>query len=151
MVRFYPEVDITHEEAERLLRAPPNTDELQDPFNDVNFLLIGATRALFKFVCNLLCIVYFQNKDIATASPLSLDRPALRAMDPNHIIIIKSRRNPHNNYIFYRNILPDLQITYCPYCLLVITLQSIKKSLASMKTCHIKGVLFCFCLVDILC
>ncbi|XP_013114597.2 intraflagellar transport protein 122 homolog [Stomoxys calcitrans] len=91
LVQFYPEMDITDSEAERLLLAPPKSNEDQDPFNE----------------------------DTASALPLSLDRSALRAIDPNHVLILKRRAQPNSKFIFYRNILPDLQITYCPECLLV--------------------------------
>uniref|UniRef100_A0A1A9X527 Intraflagellar transport protein 122 homolog n=1 Tax=Glossina brevipalpis TaxID=37001 RepID=A0A1A9X527_9MUSC len=91
LVQFYPEVDITDIEAERLLLAPSKASEDQDPFSE----------------------------DVASALPLSLDRNALRAIDPNHVLILKRRNKANSKFVYYRNILPDLQITYCPECLLV--------------------------------
>lgn len=35
LVQFYPEIDISDTEAERLLLAPPKASEDQDPFNEV--------------------------------------------------------------------------------------------------------------------
>lgn len=58
------------------------------------------------------------NEDVASALPLSLDRNGLRAIDPNHVLILK-RRGKNVRNVYYRNILPDLQVTYCPQCLLV--------------------------------
>ncbi|KAL9910885.1 intraflagellar transport protein 122 homolog [Glossina fuscipes fuscipes] len=91
LVQFYPEIDISDTEAERLLLAPPKASEDQDQFNE----------------------------DVASALPLSLDRNALRAIDPNHVLVLKRRNKPSSKFVYYRNILPDLQITYCPECLLV--------------------------------
>ncbi|XP_067643813.1 intraflagellar transport protein 122 homolog isoform X2 [Eurosta solidaginis] len=90
LVQFHPEVDINDTEAERLLLAPPKPAQEGDPFNE----------------------------DVASALPLSLDRNGLRAIDPSHILIVKRRENNLKN-IYYRNILPDLQVTFCPECLLV--------------------------------
>ncbi|XP_039966152.1 intraflagellar transport protein 122 homolog [Bactrocera neohumeralis] len=90
LVQFHPEVDITDAEAERLLLAPPKPAEEGDPFSE----------------------------DVASALPLSLDRNALRGIDPSHILIVKRREKNLKN-IYYRNILPDLQVTFCPECLLV--------------------------------
>lgn len=90
LVQFYPEVDIPDAEAERLLLAPTKNADDADPFNE----------------------------DVASALPLSLDRNALRAIDPNHVLILK-RHDKHIRNIYYRNILPDLQVTYCSECLLV--------------------------------
>ncbi|XP_037937685.1 intraflagellar transport protein 122 homolog [Teleopsis dalmanni] len=90
LVQFYPEVDITDAEAERLLLAPPKQNEDIDPFNE----------------------------DVASALPLSLDRSALRGIDPNHILIVKGREKNIKS-LYFRNILPDLQVTFCPECLLV--------------------------------
>jgi len=90
LVQFYPEVDISDAEAERLLLAPAKNADDADPFNE----------------------------DVASALPLSLDRNALRAIDPNHVLILK-RQDKHIRNIYYRNILPDLQVTYCSECLLV--------------------------------
>jgi len=90
LVQFYPEVDISDAEAERLLLAPAKHAEDSDPFNE----------------------------EVASALPLSLDRNGLRAIDPNHVLILK-RRGKNVRNVYYRNILPDLQVTYCPQCLLV--------------------------------
>ena len=72
---------------------------------------------MFKF--KTLHNLYSLNKDTASALPLSLDRNTLRSIDPNHVLILKRRSKAKSKFIFYRNILPDLQITYCPECLLV--------------------------------
>lgn len=103
LVQFYPEVDIPDAEAERLLLAPTKNTDDADPFNE----------------------------DVASALPLSLDRNALRAIDPNHVLILK-RHDKHIRNIYYRNILPDLQVTYCSECLLVrFSSDFMKKALIS--------------------
>lgn len=111
LVQFYPEMDITDGEAERLLLAPPKTNEDQDPFNEV-----GIKWSLSVISLIIHPILY---KDTASALPLSLDRNTLRSIDPNHVLILKRRSKAKSKFLFYRNILPDLQITYCPECLLV--------------------------------
>lgn len=50
LVQFYPEVDITDSEAERLLLAPPKINEDQDPFNEVkecSFIKIQYRNVVF--------------------------------------------------------------------------------------------------------
>lgn len=120
-------MDITDGEAERLLLAPPKTNEDQDPFNEV--------RNSMEFKFNALNNLYSLNKDTASALPLSLDRNTLRSIDPNHVLILKRRAKAKSKFIFYRNILPDLQITYCPECLLVCYLIYIIKF--KLYICHV--------------
>jgi len=54
------------------------------------------------------------DKDIMDALPLTLDREALRAIDPRSVIIVKWPQPLRTKY--YRNLLPDLQISICPEC-----------------------------------
>lgn len=46
--------------------------------------------------------------------PMTLDRPALRALDPSTVLIARwpAPLRPR----FYRNLLPELQISICPEC-----------------------------------
>jgi intraflagellar transport protein 122 len=46
--------------------------------------------------------------------PLTLDRDALRAIDPRNVIIVK-RPKPLKTK-FFRNLLPELGISLCPSC-----------------------------------
>lgn len=46
--------------------------------------------------------------------PSTMDRDALRAIDPREVIIIKGPKPLATRY--YRNLLPELQITVCPEC-----------------------------------
>lgn len=51
LVEFHPEVDISDSEAERLVMAPPNSNENQgDPFNEVNplYLIMNTNRRTFR-------------------------------------------------------------------------------------------------------
>lgn len=92
LVEFYPETDISGAEAERLLMAPPKANELHsDPFTDT-----------------------MVHEDVADAMPMTLDRDSLRAVDPNAVLIVKWPKPLRTKY--YRNLLPDLQITVCPEC-----------------------------------
>jgi intraflagellar transport protein 122 len=47
--------------------------------------------------------------------PTSLDRDGLRAVDPRSVILVKWP--PPLKTKFYRNLLPELQISICPECM----------------------------------
>ncbi|KAJ6643007.1 Intraflagellar transport protein 122 like [Pseudolycoriella hygida] len=93
IVEFYPESGISDTEVERLLMAPPRSNMgHSDPFADTMI-----------------------HEDITDALPLTLDRDALRAVDPIAVLIVKWPKPLKTKY--YRNLLPDLQISICPECL----------------------------------
>ncbi|XP_055378562.1 intraflagellar transport protein 122 homolog [Condylostylus longicornis] len=95
LVEFQTEADVTDVEAERILLAPPKESEHHmDPFSD-----------------NI-------NDALTSALPLILDRNSLRAINPSHVLIVKRNKKNCRN-LYYRNLLPDLQITFCPECLLI--------------------------------
>lgn len=86
------ESDISDEEAERLLMTPQKVNESHpDPFAD-----------------------HMIHEEFNDNMPKELDRDSLRAIDSRSVLIIK--RSPPFKTIYYRNILPDLQITICPEC-----------------------------------
>lgn len=94
LVEFSREMDITDIEAERLLMAPPRSNETHpDPFTDTMI-----------------------HEDITDTLPMILDRESLRAVDPKSVIIVKSPSPLKTKY--YRNLLPELQIKICPDCLM---------------------------------
>lgn len=95
LVEFHPEDDIDAIEAERLLMAPPKSNATHpDPFTDT--------------------MVHEESSDLM---PFSLDREALRSMDPAAVLIAKWPAPLATRY--YRNLLPDLQVNICPECLQV--------------------------------
>lgn len=95
MVEFTPEDDIPEQEVERLLLAPPKSNMEQiDPFVDTMI-----------------------NEDISDILPLTLDRDALRALEPTTILIAKWPAPLKVRY--YRNLMPEWQISMCPECLQV--------------------------------
>ncbi|XP_053684288.1 intraflagellar transport protein 122 homolog [Sabethes cyaneus] len=89
LAEFGVETGISDQEAERLLMAPPK-------FNDYDQ------------------IDQFIKEDIVDAFSASLNRDALRAIDPREVIIMKGPKPLPTK--FYRNLLPELQITVCPEC-----------------------------------
>lgn len=96
LVEFMPESDIPEQEVERLLMAPPKPDSMAiDPFVDT-----------------------IVNEDVMDVLPLTLDRDALRALDPASVLI--ARWPPPLKTKYLRNLLPELQISICPECLQVI-------------------------------
>lgn len=97
LVEFHPEPGISEQETERLLMAPPKSDTLStDPFVDT-----------------------MVHEEIGTTLPLTLDRDALRAIDPMTVLI--AHWPPPLTTKYYRNLLPELQISICPECLQVGT------------------------------
>lgn len=58
------------------------------------------------------------NEDVTDVLPLTLDRDALRALDPASVLI--ARWPPPLKTKYLRNLLPELQISICPECLQVI-------------------------------
>jgi intraflagellar transport protein 122 len=90
LAEFYPESDISHEEAERLLMAPQK-DDAMDPFQETII-----------------------QDEIGDLLPITLNRESLRAIDPRNVIMIKSPQPIGIKY--YRNLLPELQITICTGC-----------------------------------
>lgn len=96
LVEFMPEPDIPEQEVERLLMAPPKSDSIAiDPFVDT-----------------------IVNEDVIDVLPLTLDRDALRALDPASVLI--ARWPPPLKTKYHRNLLTELQISICPECLQVI-------------------------------
>lgn len=95
LVEFTPEDDIPEQEVERLLLAPPKSNMEQiDPFVDTMI-----------------------NEDVSDILPLTLDRDALRALEPTTILIAKWP--PPLKVRYYRNLMPEWQISMCPECLQV--------------------------------
>lgn len=92
-MEFHPEKGIPEHEVERLLLAPPKNDTLSsDPFVDTMI-----------------------HEEMGTVMPLTLDRDALRAIEPTMVLIARWPSPLTTKY--YRNLLPDLQISICPECL----------------------------------
>ena len=92
-MEFFPETDINESEAERLLLAPPKSNAIHlDPFTDT-----------------------MVHEDLPDTLPVTLDRDSLRAVDPSTVLIVKWPAPFKTKY--YRNLLPDLQISICPECL----------------------------------
>lgn len=83
-------MDISDLEAERLISAPPKMNGDVDPFNEEN----------------------------AGSLALTLDRESLRSIDPDTVITVKHKDIALRNR-YFRNLLPELQITFCPECMLV--------------------------------
>lgn len=81
--------DIDAQETERLLMAPPK-NEHHDSFADTMI-----------------------NEEIGDM-PSVVDRTLLRALDPRSIHIVKGPTLLKPKY--FRNVLPELQITFCPCC-----------------------------------
>lgn len=112
-----PEADIPEQEVERLLMAPPKSDSMAiDPFVDT-----------------------IVNEDVIDVLPLTLDRDALRALDPASILI--ARWPPPLKTKYLRNLLPELQISICPECLQV-TFDIVWQPLRSLQFYVISGISF---------
>lgn len=91
LAEFFPESDIKAEEAERLLMAPQKENAI-DPF----------TETIIQ-------------DEIGDLLPITLNRESLRAIDSRNVIFMKWPQPIGTKY--YRNLLPELQITVCPGCI----------------------------------
>lgn len=92
LVEFSPEEDIPEQEVERLLMAPPKSNaNTFDPFVDT-----------------------MVNEEVSDMLPFTLDRDGLRALDPTTILIAKQSLPLKTKY--YRNLMPEWQISMCPEC-----------------------------------
>lgn len=89
LAEFIPQVGIDSQEVERLLRAPPKVEH-HDNYTDT-----------------------MVNEDLGEL-PTVVDRTILRAIDPRTVIIV--RWPPPLKTRYYRNLLPELQITVCSEC-----------------------------------
>lgn len=95
LVEFHTVPSISESEVERLLMAPPKPDAMSsDPFVDT-----------------------MVHEDMGNALPMTLDKDALRAIDPTTVLIARWPLPLKTKY--YRNLLPELQISICPECLQV--------------------------------
>lgn len=92
LVEFSPEEEIAEAEVERLLMAPPKS----------------AVTSFDPFVDRMV------NEDLSDMLPLTLDRDALRALDPTTILIAKWPKPLKTRY--YRNLMPEWQISMCHVC-----------------------------------
>ena len=89
LAEFAPEPGINEQEAERLLMAPPKSSEFEQQDQ-------------------------FIQEDIGDTLTMSMDRDSLRSIEPREVIIVKWPAPLKTKY--YRNLLPELQITVCPEC-----------------------------------
>lgn len=91
LVEFTVDESITEVEVERLLMAPPKSNELHpDAFTDI--------------------MVH----DDISVDQTELDREGLRMVDPRAVVIMKWPKPFKTRY--FRNLIPDLLITICPEC-----------------------------------
>lgn len=135
LVEFVLEEDITDLEALRLIETPPNNKEsvdegwrqeisenqqmLQldrdvevDPFT----FRLGAFEVFFWFIFTVLH-TSFQAGD-GSYFPVRVNRKMLLEMDDCSVLICKW--NPPLRYRFFKNLLPELQITMCNSCFKVL-------------------------------
>lgn len=71
------------------------------------------------------------NEEVSDILPLTLDRDALRALEPTTILIAKWP--PPLKVRYYRNLMPEWQISMCPECLQVCQRKTeMTKNLRSM-------------------
>lgn len=95
-MEFSPQDDIAEQEVERLLLAPPKTN----------------VERIDQLVDTMV------NEDVSDMLPLTLDRDALRALEPTTILIAKWPPPLRTKY--FQNLMPEWQISMCPECLQVI-------------------------------
>ncbi|CAB0043487.1 unnamed protein product [Trichogramma brassicae] len=106
LVEFELEPGITDEEAKRLIEEPVQNDASIDSNNQ--FILNASQTDLF--MARLV-----QYEDGRSGSTVMVDRDVLKNMDPSSVLIVKWPKPFVTRY--YRNLLPDLQVTFCRSCL----------------------------------
>lgn len=111
LVQFQPESDIDDAEAERLLLAPPKTHTSATS----NGQHRGGDGEVDTIVHDSVDLdVNFGNGSDGML-PLTLDRTSLRAVDPDSVLIARWPAPLRSR--FYRNLLPELQVSICAECL----------------------------------
>nr|CAD7413784.1 unnamed protein product [Timema poppensis] len=115
LVEFQLEPGISDEDAMRLIEAPaPATTEdpgwSQSAGDNFEALRLDEQTS-DPFTARLLSL---QSEDEEEFVPVIVNRPTLQAMDPGSVLVCQ--QPPPLGYQFYRNLLPDLQITLCPSC-----------------------------------
>ncbi|CAG2056799.1 unnamed protein product [Timema podura] len=115
LVEFQLEPGISDEDAMRLIEAPaPVTTEdpgwSQSAGDNFEALRLDEQTS-DPFTARLLSL---QSEDEEEFVPVIVNRLTLQAMDPGSVLVC--RQPPPLGYQFYRNLLPDLQITLCPSC-----------------------------------
>nr|CAD7589738.1 unnamed protein product [Timema genevievae] len=113
LVEFQLEPGISDEDAMRLIEAPaPVTTEdpgwSQSAGDNFEALRLDEQTS-DPFTARLLSL-----QDEEEFVPVIVNRLTLQAMDPGSVLVC--RQPPPLGYQFYRNLLPDLQITLCPSC-----------------------------------
>ncbi|KYN08527.1 PREDICTED: intraflagellar transport protein 122 homolog [Cyphomyrmex costatus] len=106
LVEFELEDDITDEEAEKLIEEPlPSPDDLATS----DQLTITSNEA------DLFTVRLLKYEEKSNNSTVTVGRGVLKSMDPSTVIIIKWPKPFKTRY--FRNLLPDLQISLCKCCL----------------------------------
>ncbi|XP_077265582.1 intraflagellar transport protein Oseg1 [Temnothorax americanus] len=106
LVEFELEDDITDDEAEKLIEEPlPSPDDLavSDQFTVTSNEADLFTARLMRY------------EEKSSNSTVTVGRGVLKSMDPSTVIIIKWPKPFKTRY--FRNLLPDLQISLCKCCL----------------------------------
>ncbi|XP_066600383.1 intraflagellar transport protein 122 homolog isoform X2 [Prorops nasuta] len=108
LVEFELEENITDEDAQRLIEEPlPSPDDNQDLIEDY---MTVASEETDLFTARLM---KYEGKQ--ESSSITVSRSVLKSMDPLTVLIIKWPKPFKTKY--FRNLLPDLQVTSCKSCL----------------------------------
>ncbi|XP_001602472.1 intraflagellar transport protein 122 homolog [Nasonia vitripennis] len=107
LVEFELEPGITDEEADKLIEEPvQSTDNSIDTENQFTV----STNQTDLFMARLV-----QYEDKIGGSTVTVGRSVLKSMDSSSVLIVKWPKPFTTRY--YRNLLPDLQVTCCKSCL----------------------------------
>jgi intraflagellar transport protein 122 len=110
LVEFYPAKDISSEEAERLLMAPPKR-ELEIDINSHDF----DQNNLNEFL------------------PMILSRDELRSLDPRNVLLVK-RQKPFITQ-FFKNLMPEIHIIICSECQNAFHAEDFENQVLQKKYC----------------
>ncbi|KAJ8666894.1 hypothetical protein QAD02_008556 [Eretmocerus hayati] len=108
LVEFELESGITDEEAEKLIEEPVQT--FDNAAETENQFTVSSKSQSDLFMARLV-----QYEEKIGGSTVTVGRSVLKSMDPSSVLIVKWPKPFVTRY--YRNLLPDLQVTCCKSCL----------------------------------
>ncbi|XP_058792241.1 intraflagellar transport protein 122 homolog [Phymastichus coffea] len=109
LVEFELEPGITDNEAEKLIEEPVQSTD--DSINTENQFTV-TTNQTDLFMARL---VQYEVSEKFGSSTVTVGRGVLKSMEPSSVLIVKWPKPFKTRY--YRNLLPDLQVTFCKSCL----------------------------------
>uniref|UniRef100_A0A1B6JCB8 Intraflagellar transport protein 122 homolog n=2 Tax=Proconiini TaxID=565685 RepID=A0A1B6JCB8_9HEMI len=114
LVEFQLESGISDEEAVRLLEAPGSQPEAWTQSVDDHSQTLRLDEAVANMPDPFTARLVTFESEVEQFEPVLVNRSTLQAMEPSTVVVC--RWPPPLRYQFYRNLLPELQISVCTSC-----------------------------------